>query len=199
MHTHIALHAPEHVFVQAGVVGVGERAMVLPGKSFAGKTTLVAALVRAGAEYWSDEYAVLDANGDVHPYAKSSALRSDLMHATGERRGESLAARTDNRGLPVGLIALTYYRPGRCWAPRLCSAGAGAIKVLEYTIAARARPDQALAAVSRAATDAVVLEGERGEAEETAAALISTLATSVRDPSRSSRSGTPEADANQRL
>jgi hypothetical protein len=63
---YIALNAPEHVFVHAGVVGVGERAIVLPGRSFAGKTTLVAALVRAGAEYWSDEYAVLDADGLVH-------------------------------------------------------------------------------------------------------------------------------------
>src|ERR1700722_17109750 len=35
---HIALHAPDHVFVHAGVVGVGGRAIVLPGKSFAGKT-----------------------------------------------------------------------------------------------------------------------------------------------------------------
>ena len=32
----------------------------LPGSSFTGKTTLVAALVRAGATYYSDEYAVLD-------------------------------------------------------------------------------------------------------------------------------------------
>jgi hypothetical protein len=112
--------------------------MVLPGKSFAGKTTLVAALVRAGAEYWSDEYAVLDANGDVHPYAG-------------------------------------------CWRDQVAGV---------HDCGPRARPDQALAAVSRAATDAVVLEGERGEAEETAAALISTLATSVRKPTQGSRSGT---------
>jgi hypothetical protein len=45
---------------------------VLPGRSFAGKTTLVAALVQVGAEYWSDEYPVLDAEG------ASSAQRSGM-------------------------------------------------------------------------------------------------------------------------
>jgi hypothetical protein len=89
---HIALHAPNHVFVHAGVVGLGERAIVLPGRSFAGKTTLVAALVQAGAEYWSDEYAVLDADGLVYPYAKPLSMRINDTHETEERPIESLGA-----------------------------------------------------------------------------------------------------------
>ena len=44
--------------------------IMLPGYSFAGKTTLVAEFVRAGALYYSDEYAVLDRDRFAHPYPR---------------------------------------------------------------------------------------------------------------------------------
>jgi hypothetical protein len=34
--------------------------------SYSGKTTLVSELIRAGATYYSDEYAVIDERGRVH-------------------------------------------------------------------------------------------------------------------------------------
>jgi hypothetical protein len=64
---HVAEMARRRVFVHAGVVGWGGQAIVIPGRSYTGKSTLVAALVRAGATYYSDEYAVLDAQGLVTP------------------------------------------------------------------------------------------------------------------------------------
>ena len=57
------------VFIHAGAVGWRGKAIVFPGNSFFGKTTLVAELVRRGAAYLSDEYAILDENGVVHPFA----------------------------------------------------------------------------------------------------------------------------------
>lgn len=170
---YIALHAPNHVFVHAGVVGVEGRAILLPGRSFAGKTTLVAALVQAGAEYWSDEYAVLDADGLVHPYPKPLSVRIDDTRETDEQPVESLGGRAGDGPLPVSLIAFTNYRPGATWALRARTAGEGAVKLLEHSIAARSRPEQVLAAVRRAATDALVLEGERGDADQAASALLS--------------------------
>jgi len=56
----VARRAQPEVFVHAGVVAVGGRAIVVPGRSGTGKTTLVRALVDAGATYFSDEYAVID-------------------------------------------------------------------------------------------------------------------------------------------
>ncbi|HXP38565.1 MAG TPA: hypothetical protein VN817_12440 [Solirubrobacteraceae bacterium] len=170
---YIALNAPDHVFVHAGVVGVGERAIVLPGRSFAGKTTLVARLVQAGAEYWSDEYAVLDSDGLVHPYPKRLSVRIDATRVTEERPVESIGGRVGDRPLPVALIAFTSYRPGATWTLRPRTAGEGAVKLLEHSIAARSRPEQVLAAVRRAASAAVVLEGDRGDADEAAGALLS--------------------------
>ena len=72
---HVGLRAPNRIFVHAGVVAHEDRAIVLPGSSMAGKTTLVLALVRAGAVYYSDEFAVLDEQGLAHPYAKLVSVR----------------------------------------------------------------------------------------------------------------------------
>src|SRR5579871_2866237 len=76
---HVALEAEDYVFVHAGVVGNGTRAIVIPGVSFSGKTTLVRALVEAGAVYFSDEFAVFDEAGLVHPYPRRLALRPLLV------------------------------------------------------------------------------------------------------------------------
>src|SRR5207244_3989987 len=56
----VAEHARRRVFVHAGVVGWKDRAILIPGLSHSGKTTLVERLIRAGATYYSDEYAVLE-------------------------------------------------------------------------------------------------------------------------------------------
>src|SRR5439155_21927898 len=67
----VAEWARRRVFVHAGVVGWKGHAILIPGRSFSGKTTLTTALVRAGATYDSDEYAVLDDQGRVHPFPRS--------------------------------------------------------------------------------------------------------------------------------
>src|SRR5262245_4147876 len=45
----VAEYAPRRIFVHAGVVGWKGRAIVIPGTSFSGKTSLVTELIRAGA------------------------------------------------------------------------------------------------------------------------------------------------------
>jgi len=67
---HVAEGARSRVFVHAGVVGWRGGAILLPGRSLAGKSTLVDALIRAGATYYSDEYAVLDAPVERIPSPK---------------------------------------------------------------------------------------------------------------------------------
>src|SRR5215217_1450746 len=64
----VAIRAPERTFVHAGAIEHEGRAIIFPGHSFSGKTTLTEAFVRAGATYYSDEFAVLDNDGRVHPY-----------------------------------------------------------------------------------------------------------------------------------
>ena len=172
MRHHLALHAPAHVFIHAGVVRAGGVTIVIPGSSHSGKTTLVAELVRAGATYYSDEYAVVDSEGLIHPYAKSLSIRSPGRDHVGvpvpvpEAQIATRAARAD-------LIVVTSYEPGARWRPRECARSEGAFALLQNTVAARPRPGAALAAVSQLSRDARVISGPRGEAKDMANALLS--------------------------
>lgn len=172
---HVALHARNYVFIHAGVVVHGGRALLLPGHSFTGKTTLVAALVRAGASYYSDEYAVLDEKGQVNPYPHPLSIR-DRNGRARPRTVESIGGSSGDGPAPVGLIAITAYVPGTEWEPDLRSVGQGVVALMEHAVPVLERPDQTLAALRAALTGARVLEGPRGEAEPVAAALLEELA-----------------------
>jgi hypothetical protein len=173
----IAASAPHWTFVHAGVVGWKGRALVVPGRSRSGKSTLVGELVRAGAEYLSDEFAVLDGRGRVHPFAKPLTLRGASgcdRHARSVEVSE-LGGTAAAEPLPIGLIALTGYRPGARWQPTRLSAGRAVLELLAHTVPARLRPEESLAALERAAREATVLKGERGEASELARGLLAAV------------------------
>jgi hypothetical protein len=170
----IAQHAPHHTFVHAGVVGHNGRAILLPGLSFSGKTTLVSELVRAGATYYSDEYAVLDEDGRVHPYAKPLAIRNGGYEQT-EHDVTVFGGTQGVEPIPIGLVALCWYEIGATWAPRQLSAGEAVLAVLANTFSTPDHPDQALPAVTKAVSGAVTLEGTRGDAADCARELLRAL------------------------
>jgi hypothetical protein len=161
----IALHSPDRIFVHAGVVGVHGRAIVIPGPSFSGKTTFVAELVRAGAIYYSDEYAVLDDQGLVHPYAKRLSIRTNPYTAT-QHDVRELGGSAGDEPLPLGLIVVAQYRAGGRWEPKTLSPGDAVLALLANTVPARERPEQTMNALRRAVNrpGVLALEGERGEA-----------------------------------
>jgi hypothetical protein len=171
---HVALEAPEFIFIHAGVVAEGGRAIVIPGPSFAGKTTLVRSLVEAGAVYYSDEFAVLDATGRVHPYPKPLSFRPPEGEAV-EYSVDQLGGVAGEEPLPVGLVVAAKYRPGAEWHPESLSPGAGALTLLENAVPARARPDQTIRHITRALAGATVLRGERAEADAIAGELLEVL------------------------
>lgn len=171
----VSLQAPDRIFVHAGVVAHEGRAIVLPGPSFCGKTTLVAELVRAGAVYYSDEYAVVDEEGLVHPYPKPLSVRLEGSRESIDHPAESFGGKNGKEPIRVGLMAVATYKPGSEWKPERKTAGEGALALLANAVPARERPADALAAVRRAVDGAMVLEGDRGEATETVAALLAAL------------------------
>lgn len=174
LRSELAVRAVGRVFVHAGVVRFGERAMLLPGESFSGKSTLVAALVTNGATYMSDEFAVLSADGMVHPYPRDLSLRIEGLEPgrTTETEPSRLGKVEPNRPAEVGFIVSMRYRPNGSWRPQSRSSGEGALALLAHAAAARERPAEVLTAVRAAATGTIVLEGERGDATDAAMALI---------------------------
>jgi hypothetical protein len=172
----VALLAPEHIFVHAGVVAHRGGAIVLPGFSFTGKTTLVRALVQAGADYLSDEFAVFDAAGRVHPYPKPLSIRTgDPSGATSETPAAALGARTELLPVPLALVAVTTYRPGAVLEPQPLAPGAALLALLGHTIPARTRPAQCMAALKAAVLNAEAWRSDRGEADKTAAQMLTML------------------------
>ncbi len=182
MRLRVAALSRQLVFVHAGAVAWGDRAILLPGRSQSGKTRLVAALVAAGAAYLSDEFAPLDGDGRVHPFPKPLTIRREGACDLDARRcsAEELGGRNACGPLPVGLVALAEFRDGASWRPARLSRGLGVLELLAHTVPARLRPEAALQALERALAEAGVLKGERGEAAETAARLLEALDRSAR-------------------
>ena len=167
MRRYVGHHSENLVFVHAGVVAYQGRAILLPGRSFAGKSTLVVALVEAGADYYSDEFAMLDEVGRVAKYLEPIQLR-------GPEGPEVLTLDSDTpqHPVPVGLVAVTVYTPGAKWLPQRLSTGQGVLAMMGHAAPARDRPAKTLSTLRLALADAEILQGDRGEADETARALL---------------------------
>lgn len=170
---YVAETARRGLFIHAGAVGWRGRAVVLPGRSFSGKSTLVTELVRAGATYYSDEYAVIDGRGRVHPFNRPIGMRE----GAGKRRVtiESLNGAAGDGPLPVDMVVVSEYKEGVRWRPREISSGRGVLELLAHTVSARRDPAGALGTLERVATRARVLKGARGEARETAISILEAL------------------------
>lgn len=171
----VAEFTTQRVFVHAGVVGWRDRAIVIPGRSFTGKTTLVAELVRAGATYYSDEYAVLDRQGRVHPYGKPLSLRESGDHRQTERTVEELGGSAGTKPMRIGCVLVTEYRDGARWAPKRLTAGQAVLSLLANTVSARRRPEMALEALNAATANAIALKSKRGEAARIVQAIVTML------------------------
>jgi hypothetical protein len=162
----VAESSPIRTFVHAGVVGWGKSAVLIPGRSFSGKTTLVAELVRAGATYYSDEFAVIDRLGMVFPYARPLQVRESGSYRQTQRPVEELGGVAGIQALPVKLVIVSQYAPGAHWRPRQLSPGIGLLKILDNTVSARRSPAIVLSTLKQVVSDALVARGARGEASQ---------------------------------
>ncbi|MFL6257420.1 MAG: hypothetical protein ACJ74T_20640 [Pyrinomonadaceae bacterium] len=167
----VAEAARRRVFVHAGVVGWKGRAVLVPGRSFTGKTTLTAELVKAGADYYSDEFAVLDREGRVHPYAKQLAVRGEGFRQQ-KVSVEEFGGRAATKPLPVGLVVMSEFREGARWRPQTLSMGQGSLALLANTVPARLRPLEVLETLERVVRGATVIRGARGEAAEAVRSIL---------------------------
>lgn len=164
--------ARHRVFVHAGVVGWKGKAIVIPGRSYSGKSTLVAALVRAGATYYSDEYAVFDRKGLVHPFAKPLEIRAEGEFKQSRVPVSELGGKSGTKPLPVGLVLMTGYKKGVKWRPRKLSPGKGVLEMLFNTVSARKSPENALSTLRQVTRKAEVLKGSRGDTTSTVNAIL---------------------------
>ncbi len=160
----------DRVAVHAALAVVDGRAIVLPGRSFTGKTTLGVALGAAGAVLASDEYALVDpATGLVTGWPRPARIRL----GAGDSRREPVAGPIPPT--PVALVALLRHDAGHgedpAVTPERVSRADAVVRILDETVCARSRPEASLDAALHLSA-AEVVAGRRGEAAAAAAWLI---------------------------
>lgn len=153
--------------VHAGVVAWQGQAVVLPGSSHFGKSTLVAELVRLGATYYSDEYGLIDAEGRVHAYPRPMLLRNG--------RPEAVATPVQEPGtapVPVRWILALRYEPGCLWNPVEVDQAQAVLTLLRSTPHVLATTPEIVRAFERAVAGAQCFTGCRPEAALAAGEIL---------------------------
>lgn len=162
-------HLARWVAVHAALVRVDGVVLALPGASHAGKSTLCGAVLEAGGEVLSDEYALLS------PDASRVAgwpRRVRLREATGGFRRTGMAAGGEVER--VDLVALISFDPV-CAEPLEVAALPPAelvTGVLANTVCAASRPRIAFEAVVAWCRSVPGVAGVRGEASAALEALV---------------------------
>jgi hypothetical protein len=177
LRTAMAQLSQRKLFVHAGVVAWKDRAILLPGRTLAGKTHLVAELVKAGATYLSDEYAVLDEDGFVHPFAKPLSMRPSKTAPQVETPVEQIGGAPGRKPVPVGMIVMSRFEEGARWRPKRLTAGQGVLELLDNAFSVRRSPELAMKILGRVASGATVLKGMRGDAAAMTSRLLDAVET----------------------
>lgn len=176
----LAERAVSRVFVHAGVVGWKGKAIIIPAFSYRGKTTLVAELVKNGAVYFSDEYAVLDENGRVHPFPGDLSIKkSNSYERETEISVSNLGGQIATEPCEIGGVLITEYKADAEWRPEILSIGQGIIEMVAHTIPIRFNTEFSLKVLKAALSRAIIAKGARGEAKEFAPMLLSFFESSM--------------------
>lgn len=157
-------YAESKVFLHAGVVGWNGEAIIIPGNSHDGKTTLVKELVKIGAEYYSDEYAVLDENGFVHPFPKTLSVRGIIDDYSQKEIKAEEFGQTGIEPIPVGLVLITKYEKSAKFKPEKLSKGKAILEILPHTLPIRFNAEFSLFVLNKILSRAIILKSKRGEA-----------------------------------
>ncbi|MBZ5724953.1 MAG: hypothetical protein LAP87_08150 [Acidobacteriia bacterium] len=163
------------VVVHAGAVAYGGAAVLLPGSSHAGKSTLVAELLGRGCTYFSDEYALLDGEGRLHSYPRALMMRDSQGEHFPQLAAEWNAA-TGRHAERVGLVMALEHAPGAAWSVRSVPQSEMVLTLLKHTPQLMADSGNMVSQLARTCAGAECYAGVRGEAADAADRILSLLA-----------------------
>lgn len=169
---HVAARTNSWIFVHAGVVEWRGQAIILPGQSHHGKSTLVSELIRMGAGYLSDEFAILDENGLVHPFDRDLAMRYPGDGPQVDVPPDVFGARRITDPLPVGMVLFTKFSSTGEWDPEVVSVGNGILTAVPQVIPMSFNTKFALKVLNTTFNRAIIIRSDRGEAKETAPRIL---------------------------
>lgn len=176
-------HSPNFAFLHAGCVEIDGRAILLPGRSCAGKSTLVAEFAKGGARYLSDDLVPIDARLRAHPFPRPLGIRPPQGGAAARTSLKALGVEPANRARPIALIWCGSFDPlvgSSTFAPQTAAQAFAAL--LSHAPGAQIRPEVIVPILAGIARMVPVFVGVRGEASEMVAAIRARLKRSSSKP-----------------
>lgn len=163
-------------FLHAGGVEIDGRAILFPGRSHAGKSTLTAAFLRRGAAFLSDDMLPVDSRLHAHPFPRPLGIRAADGGSPRRTSVRTLGARSADRAVPIALIWCGQYEPHvrrPSFRPRL---GRDAFaELLAHCPGAQVRPEVIVPILTGLARGAPVFAGVRGDADAMVDAVLRRL------------------------
>jgi hypothetical protein len=156
---------PDRLFIRAGAVGWRGHAIMLAGPAQNEISILIAALLRAGATYYSDRYAVLDNEGRVHPYPRPLWLSGGAHTNPVRYLPEDLGAEIGIETLPPRTVVVASYRPGAQTRFFPLTRAAAATELMADALVPRSDAEAMPSAISKALAQAWILKGVCGKPE----------------------------------
>jgi hypothetical protein len=160
--------------VHAGAVLWRGRVLLLPGITHSGKSSLVAELLRRGATYFSDEYALIDREGRAHPYPRPLLLR----HGSPEQvpvLAEEFDAAVGCDPAPVGWILSLMYESAGAWSVTPVVQSVATLNLLQNTPHILTDSPGMVSAFQRVAAGADCYTGTRADAVDSADQILRLL------------------------
>jgi hypothetical protein len=149
--------------IHAGAVVWNGRALLFPGPTHSGKSSLVAELLKRGATYFSDEYALIDSEGRAHPYPRPLLVRNGCPDQLPMLPSEWNAPVGDTPA-PVGWILSLAYQPSYAWTVAPISQSEALLTLLQNTPHALAESPDLVEVFQCAVAGATCYTGRRPDA-----------------------------------
>jgi len=161
--------------VHAGAVQLDDRVLLLPGRTRSGKSSMVAELLRRGATYLSDEYALIDAEGRAHAYPRPLLLRNGGPDRT-PLLPKDFPAPVACEPAPIGWIMELEYHDADGWDIVAVPQSQGSLILLRHTPHILADAPDLLDKFQRAAAGAHCFIGRRMDAARAADEILRLIA-----------------------
>lgn len=169
----LGAYARDCAFLHSGIVLHEKQAILIPGLSHAGKSTLTAALVQIGAHYVSDDIAVLDRGGRAYFLSRAVNLRQDvaeMFDLPSAAHAECLHEGT----VPVkAIMLLNYHKSESSLKLSPLSKGEAVLQLIANSMNGRQQPETVIHCCGAAVRQAICCQGVRGEAETVAPLILS--------------------------
>ncbi len=166
------------VFLHAGAVAWKNKGIIIPANSYDGKTTLTAEFTKLGATYFSDEYAIINSNGQLLAYPKTLSIRKPDEYDQKETTVEEIGGKSAelNSCVPVKLVLLTKFsKTTKNWKPTQLTQASAVLELMKHTFPLRLFPEIVVKNLHNLTKNAIVLKGNRGEAKDFAQLIINYL------------------------